>query len=157
MDDLEAYLMSEVKSTVSSADIRAYGRQAAQAFVRDGTPMNDSIKSIVKTAGLNIEQTKRVAAERTEVDLDATGFALPPLATIAGRLVVPPEWNLDTFGIHFDLIGQAAIDGQAQRYVDRGDMQVKDPERGEIREAYAERAHAQRLERELDDERQRPQ
>lgn len=60
MQDLEAYLMSEVKKDVSAADLRAYGRKAAQDYVSSGTPLNDSIKSIVKTASLNPEQTRRV-------------------------------------------------------------------------------------------------
>ena len=60
MDSLTSYLMSEHKPSVSKEQLLIHAKQAANAYIDCGTPLNDSIKAMSKEAGLNEEQTLRV-------------------------------------------------------------------------------------------------
>jgi len=58
--DLESYLMSKQDLGVSPDKLKELGKGAAMEYSRSGKTLNDSIKTMVKEAGLNLEQTKRV-------------------------------------------------------------------------------------------------
>lgn len=60
MDAFEKFLMDDQGTSASPMKLREYGKQASLSFLKDGTPINDSVEVFVKEAGLNAEQTKRV-------------------------------------------------------------------------------------------------
>ena len=60
MDSLTSYLMSEHKPSISKEQLLIHAKQAANAYIDCGTPLNDSVKTMSKEAGLNEEQTLRV-------------------------------------------------------------------------------------------------
>lgn len=55
------YLMSaKERTSADAARLQSIGKQAAREFVEDGKPLNDTIGTLSKEAGLNLEQIKRV-------------------------------------------------------------------------------------------------
>ncbi len=61
MTDLEQYLTSKDDTGVSPQELRSLGSRAATQYVQDKKPLNESISEMAKSAGLKIEQVRRVA------------------------------------------------------------------------------------------------
>lgn len=70
------------------------------------------------------------AGARTVVELDGSDFEAPELATVSGRLVVPPQWGLTSYDLYFDIVGTATPDGRSSRHLAHHDMPVLDAELG---------------------------
>jgi hypothetical protein len=79
---------------------------------------------------LALQHVDVLPGSRTEVLLDVSGFEGPPRATIAGTLTVPPAWELDSFGIRFELLGEPTADGEAYHYLAESQLQPLDPAAG---------------------------
>ena len=58
--EFESFLMESLGDCVGPEKLRELGKQAAMEYLRDGTPLNDSIRGIAKQASLNSEKTRRV-------------------------------------------------------------------------------------------------
>ncbi|MCE9592888.1 MAG: hypothetical protein K8S98_01740 [Planctomycetes bacterium] len=70
------------------------------------------------------------AGATTEVVLDVSAYRPPAFVAISGTLTLSPAWKLNSFGLYFELVGEPAIDGLVQRYLDRTAMRVVDAELG---------------------------
>lgn len=77
MSDFERFLASEFKPTVDTEDLKSMAKKAAAKFLKKEASLNDAIKGMVKEAGLNDEQVRRVvemANTETFVNLFKQGF-----------------------------------------------------------------------------------
>ncbi len=77
MHDFESYLAASSGTVVTPERLKVLGKQAAAQYVREKTPLNVTIASMVKEAGLSKEQTKRVVEEAnntTFTELFKAGF-----------------------------------------------------------------------------------
>ncbi|MCP3920820.1 MAG: hypothetical protein GY711_35280 [bacterium] len=77
------------------------------------------------------EEVEVRAGQTAAVRLDASTYAPPAVATMSGRVTLPTAWKLDSFGVHFNLIGEPSVDGSPQRYLPSSAMEQVDIERGE--------------------------
>jgi hypothetical protein len=60
MDDFELFIAGDTKQIVDPDQLKLLAKRAAAEYVKEETPLNDSIKELAKEASLNAEQTKRV-------------------------------------------------------------------------------------------------
>ena len=59
--NFEQYLSSKEDTAVSPESLKQMGTKAASLYIREKTPLNESISAMVKESSLNLEQVKRVA------------------------------------------------------------------------------------------------
>ena len=76
MSEFERYLSSPSdRGATSPEQLRSYGREAAESYIKEERPLNDSIARFAKEANLNGEQVKRVV-EYANNDTFASLFKL---------------------------------------------------------------------------------
>ena len=71
--EFEAYLLDKSACGTSNNDLRDIASRATAAYLASGTPLNESLRTLVKEAGLNIEQIRRVV-EHANVDTNLALF-----------------------------------------------------------------------------------
>ena len=60
MNELEQFLSEPAETAVDPEYLRVLGKKAANAFLSEQVPLNDSVRSFSKEASLNEQQTRRV-------------------------------------------------------------------------------------------------